>query len=110
MPFLPPNAEWVSAGAVVGFLYTSWAIVWRGSQVVMSRPQPWQTIMLWQPNLREALYAISILVFGFNSSANTISIFSEVGLDTNTLPTFAVLHLACRLRSERPACIFTTRH
>lgn len=70
--------EWVSAGAVVGFLYTSAAILWRGSQVVLVRPNPWQDILLWQPNIREACYAISILVFGFNSSANTISIFSEL--------------------------------
>lgn len=49
------------------------------TQVVMAREDRWQDVLLWQPNLKEALYAISILVFGFNSSANTISIFSEVG-------------------------------
>lgn len=48
------------------------------TQTVLSRPDPWAGVLLWQPNLREALYAVSILVFGFNSSANTISIFSEV--------------------------------
>ncbi|KAI8476075.1 MAG: AAAP aminoacid transporter 5 [Monoraphidium minutum] len=70
--------EWVSAGAVVGFLYTSTAVLWRGSQIVLSREDPWAGVLLWQPDLRQALYAVSILVFGFNSSANTITIFSEL--------------------------------
>ncbi|GBF99905.1 hypothetical protein Rsub_12813 [Raphidocelis subcapitata] len=70
--------EWVSAGAVAGFLYTSAAVLLRGSQVVAARTNPWAGILLWQPDLRQALYSVSILVFGFNSSANAISIFSEL--------------------------------
>ena len=71
--------EWVSAGAVAGFLYTSGAVLLRGAQAVAARsPDPWAGVALWQADPRRALYAVSILVFGFNSSANTVSIFSEL--------------------------------
>eukprot|EP00877_Chromochloris_zofingiensis_P003558 jgi/Chrzof1/13202/Cz07g24080.t1 len=69
--------EWVSLGAVVGFVYTSAAIVTRGVQIVQHRDPPFEGVNLFVWDI-SALYAVSIIVFGFNSHANVVSIFQEL--------------------------------
>eukprot|EP00878_Enallax_costatus_P040063 GHUV01046040.1.p1 GENE.GHUV01046040.1~~GHUV01046040.1.p1 ORF type:complete len:290 (+),score=37.00 GHUV01046040.1:273-1142(+) len=69
--------EYLSGLAVLGFIYTSIAVSFRGIQAVKSRPDPWSEITLFNVDVN-ALYAISIVVFGFNCHANVVSVFYEL--------------------------------
>ena len=68
---------WVSVLAVVGFIFTAIAVVVRGSVIVRSRPElirydhvAW---FHWDFN---ALFAIPVVVFGFNCHANVVTIMT----------------------------------
>lgn len=65
----------VSMAAVVGFLYTTVAIVMRASIITSHRKQPFADISLFHWDVG-ALFAIPIIVFGFNCHANVVTIFT----------------------------------
>ncbi|KAF6255255.1 transmembrane amino acid transporter protein-domain-containing protein [Scenedesmus sp. NREL 46B-D3] len=69
--------EYVSGAAVVGFLYTAAAVSARGVQAAAARPDPMAGISLFHFDLR-SLYAVSIVVFGFNCHANVVGVFWEL--------------------------------
>ena len=69
--------ERVSVAAVLGFIYTATAVLARGSQTVFNRPDRWANIQLFHFDI-QALYAISIVVFGFNCHANVVGVFYEL--------------------------------
>lgn len=48
-----------------------------GTQVFRARPNPWGDIQLFGVDV-QALYAVSIVVFGFNCHANVVSVFAEM--------------------------------
>ena len=60
--------------AVVGFAYTAVAIVVRASQITAQRGAPFEDIALFRWDFG-ALFAIPIIVFGFNCHANVVTIF-----------------------------------
>lgn len=62
-------------GAVVGFAYTAVAIVVRGSIISSRRSHPFEAIALFHWDVG-ALFAIPIIVFGFNCHANVVTIFT----------------------------------
>lgn len=63
------------AGAqVLGFVYTAVAVVVRSSELVTARGD-WSDIHTFNWSY-EALFAIPIIVFGFNCHANVVTIFS----------------------------------
>ena len=61
--------------AVVGFVYTAIAIVVRAWQITSERPAPFEDILLFRWDFG-ALFAIPIIVFGFNCHANVVTIFT----------------------------------
>ena len=65
----------VSIAAVVGFIYTAIAIVIRAWQITSARSAPFSDILLFRGDFG-ALFAIPIIVFGFNSHANVVTIFT----------------------------------
>ncbi|KAI8469768.1 MAG: transmembrane amino acid transporter protein-domain-containing protein [Monoraphidium minutum] len=69
--------EYVSGAAVLGFLYTSVAVSVRGIQTAAARPDPWAGIS-WIHWDAPALYAVSLVIFGFNCHANVVSVFVEL--------------------------------
>uniref|UniRef100_A0A383V4T9 Amino acid transporter transmembrane domain-containing protein n=1 Tax=Tetradesmus obliquus TaxID=3088 RepID=A0A383V4T9_TETOB len=69
--------ERVSFAAVLGFMYTAGAVLVRGTQAVSARPDPWAGVTLFNTDI-QALYSISIVVFGFNCHANVVSVFYEL--------------------------------
>eukprot|EP00775_Hariotina_reticulata_P008954 gene8954-9130_t len=69
--------ERVSVAAVLGFFYTATAVLVRGSQTVINRPDRWGNIQLFHFDI-QALYAVSIVVFGFNCHANVVGVFYEL--------------------------------
>lgn len=69
--------EWISMAAVCGFLYTALAILVRGSQIVADRVPHFSNVKAFQLNFG-ALFALPIVVFGFNCHANVVTIFSCV--------------------------------
>eukprot|EP00878_Enallax_costatus_P011109 GHUV01011602.1.p1 GENE.GHUV01011602.1~~GHUV01011602.1.p1 ORF type:complete len:461 (+),score=81.03 GHUV01011602.1:314-1696(+) len=69
--------ERISVAAVLGFIYTAIAVLVRGGQTVLSRPDPWENVSLFNVNIK-ALYALPIVVFGFNCHANVVSVFYEL--------------------------------
>ncbi|KAF6257139.1 transmembrane amino acid transporter protein-domain-containing protein [Scenedesmus sp. NREL 46B-D3] len=69
--------ERVSFAAVLGFLYTAGAVLVRGTQAITAKPDPWAGVTLLNTDI-QALYAISIVVFGFNCHANVVSVFYEL--------------------------------
>lgn len=68
---------WVSIGAVVGFVFTAVAIVVRGSAIVHARPVEfrYEHVALFHWDIR-ALFAIPIVVFGFNCHANVVTVMT----------------------------------
>ena len=46
-------------------------------QTVLARPDPWENVSLFNVNIK-ALYALPIVVFGFNCHANVVSVFYEL--------------------------------
>lgn len=62
------------AGQVVGFIYTAIVIVIRGTEIVVERGEI-SEVKLFNWSF-EALFAIPIVVFGFNCHANVVTIFS----------------------------------
>ena len=66
--------EAVSMAAVVGFVYTAVAIVVRASHIAAERAAPFEDIALFRWDFG-ALFAIPIIVFGFNCHANVVTIF-----------------------------------
>jgi hypothetical protein len=46
-------------------------------KAVAARPDHWAGVALWHTDVR-SLYAISIVVFGFNCHANVVSVFAEL--------------------------------
>eukprot|EP00879_Flechtneria_rotunda_P015774 GHRR01016496.1.p1 GENE.GHRR01016496.1~~GHRR01016496.1.p1 ORF type:complete len:334 (+),score=80.43 GHRR01016496.1:326-1327(+) len=69
--------ERLSLAAVLGFLYTATAVVIRGVQAVASQPGPLSDVHLFNFKFK-ALYAISIVVFGFNCHSNVVTVFYEL--------------------------------
>ncbi|MEW5314672.1 MAG: hypothetical protein WDW38_006147 [Sanguina aurantia] len=69
----------LSSIAVAGFVYTALAVVYSGLQLAAARPpgRHWEGMQLVKWDL-QALYAIPIVVFGFNCHANVVTIFSEL--------------------------------
>eukprot|EP00884_Botryococcus_braunii_P010874 jgi/Botrbrau1/19789/Bobra.0124s0037.1 len=63
--------------AVIGFLYTALAILVRGSQIVADRVPHFSNVKAFQWNFG-ALFALPIVVFGFNCHANVVTIFTEL--------------------------------
>ena len=68
---------WVSMAAVVGFIFTAIAVVTRGTQIVQRRPQDirYDNVALFHWDF-QALFAIPIVVFGFNCHANVVTIMT----------------------------------
>ena len=62
------------APQVVGFIYTAIVIVIRGTEIVVERGDIGE-VKLFNWGF-EALFAIPIVVFGFNCHANVVTIFS----------------------------------
>ena len=60
--------------AVVGFVYTAVAIVARASIITSKREERFEDIALFHWDVG-ALFAIPIIVFGFNCHANVVTIF-----------------------------------
>lgn len=60
--------------AVIGFIYTAIAIVVRACQITSHREAPFGEILLFRWDFG-ALFAIPIIVFGFNCHANVVTIF-----------------------------------
>lgn len=69
--------EWISLAAVIGFVYTAVVIVIRGSEIVADRQPHFAGVKLFELNYG-MLFAIPIVVFGFNCHPNVVSIFSEL--------------------------------
>lgn len=71
--------ERVSFLAVLGFLYTAAAVLVRGTQTALARPpeERWADVPLFRFDF-QALFAISIVVFGFNCHANVVGVFYEL--------------------------------
>lgn len=69
--------EWVSMAAVIGFIYTAIAIVVRAWYITSEREAPFQDIRLFKFDFG-ALFALPIIVFGFNCHANVVTIFTEL--------------------------------
>jgi len=67
----------LSSIAVLGFLYTTACILYQGYTVAMSREDPWEGVELLHLDLR-AMFALPIIVFGFNCHANAVPIFHEL--------------------------------
>lgn len=61
--------------AVVGFIYTAVAIVVRASMITSQREKRFEAIALFHWDVG-ALFAIPIIVFGFNCHANVVTIFT----------------------------------
>ena len=61
--------------AVVGFIYTSIAIVVRAWHIASLRESPFEDIKLFRWEFG-ALFALPIIVFGFNCHANVVTIFT----------------------------------
>ena len=59
---------------MVGFIYTAIVIVIRGTEIVVERGEI-SEVKLFNWSF-EALFAIPIVVFGFNCHANVVTIFS----------------------------------
>ncbi|KIY99600.1 AAAP family transporter: amino acid [Monoraphidium neglectum] len=69
--------EYVSAASVVAFLYCCVAVSVRGFQAVAARPDPWAGISLIKLDAG-ALYALPLVIFGYNCHANVVSVFVEL--------------------------------
>lgn len=70
------SLKWVSTAGVCGFLFTAVCIMIRGSQIVADRGATrFQDVSLFFLDFK-ALFAIPIIVFGFNCHANVVTIFS----------------------------------
>ncbi|BDA50337.1 Putative sodium-coupled neutral amino acid transporter 7 [Coccomyxa sp. Obi] len=67
---------WVSMAAVIGFMYTAIVIVIRGTEMVMERGDL-HDVKLFRWSF-DALFAVPIVVFGFNCHANVVTIFTEL--------------------------------
>ncbi|EIE22920.1 hypothetical protein COCSUDRAFT_47742 [Coccomyxa subellipsoidea C-169] len=67
---------WVSMAAVIGFMYTAIVIVIRGTEIVMER-EDLSDVKLFRWTF-DALFAVPIVVFGFNCHANVVTIFTEL--------------------------------
>ncbi|CAK0787069.1 hypothetical protein CVIRNUC_010285 [Coccomyxa viridis] len=67
---------WVSMAAVIGFIYTAVVVVIRGSQIAAERGD-FSDVKLFNWSF-DALFAIPIVVFGFNCHANVVTIFTEL--------------------------------
>lgn len=76
----------LSSVAIVGFVYTSIAIVVYGVSVVKARPEPFEGINLSFTNLQSYLFAIPIVVFGFNCHANVVVVMHEMETTTSDQP------------------------
>ena len=59
---------------VVGFIYTAIVVVIRGSEIAADQGG-WDDIKLFNWSY-DALFAIPIVVFGFNCHANVVTIFT----------------------------------
>ena len=59
---------------VIGFMYTAVAVVIRGSQIATERGD-FSDVKLFNWSF-DALFAIPIVVFGFNCHANVVTIFT----------------------------------
>ncbi|KAK9804447.1 hypothetical protein WJX73_002133 [Symbiochloris irregularis] len=72
---------WVSMAAVIGFVFTAIAVVIRGTELVRQRPEAtrYDGVALFHFDFK-ALSAIPIVVFGFNSHANVVTIMTELEL------------------------------
>jgi amino acid permease len=73
--------EKVSAAAVAGFAFTAFTVVLRGWQLTFSRPagERLSRVRLWPADKGLGLLdAIPLIVFGFNSHANVVTIFHEL--------------------------------
>lgn len=64
---------------MLGFIFTAAAVVARSAQMVTERGD-WADIKLFHWDY-QALFAIPIVVFGFNCHANVVTIFSCACLD-----------------------------
>jgi hypothetical protein len=79
---LPDQAPWLDAAArtvpqVIGFIYTAIVIVIRGTEIVVERGDFSDVqLFVWR---FDALFAIPIVVFGFNCHANVVTIFTCAG-------------------------------
>jgi sodium-coupled neutral amino acid transporter 7/8 len=74
----------LSSVAIVGFFYTSAAILFNAITVVTSRPDPLEGINLYFTDLSSYLFAIPVVVFGFNCHANVVVVMHE--LETSNSP------------------------
>lgn len=68
----------LSSVAILGFLYTSGAIVVNAVKVVGERENPFIGIDLYFTDLRSTFYAIPVIVFGFNCHANVTVVMHEL--------------------------------
>ena len=59
---------------VIGFMYTAIVIVIRGTEIVMER-EDLSDVKLFRWTF-DALFAVPIVVFGFNCHANVVTIFT----------------------------------
>ena len=81
---------------VLGFVFTAAAVVARSAQMVTERGD-WADIALFHWDY-QALFAIPIVVFGFNCHANVVTIFSCATLNSSALllvPAAADIMLTC---------------
>uniref|UniRef100_A0A7S3VGS3 Amino acid transporter transmembrane domain-containing protein n=1 Tax=Dunaliella tertiolecta TaxID=3047 RepID=A0A7S3VGS3_DUNTE len=67
----------VSVFAVLGFMYTSGIVLYQGGKVATERHDFMEGVELFHFNIK-ALYAIPIVVFGFNCHANVVAVFTEL--------------------------------
>jgi amino acid permease len=74
--------EAISAAAVAGFAFTSFVVCLRGWQRALARPVAarYAHVRVWRPAAGGLglLDAIPLIVFGFNSHANVVTIFHEL--------------------------------
>uniref|UniRef100_A0A7S0RPD5 Amino acid transporter transmembrane domain-containing protein n=1 Tax=Chlamydomonas leiostraca TaxID=1034604 RepID=A0A7S0RPD5_9CHLO len=74
----------VSTAAVCGFLFTAGVIMVSGVRAALQRGSVLEGVELFRFDAG-ALYAIPIIVFGFNCHANVVSIFSELASTPDVL-------------------------
>lgn len=80
------SLHYVSTAGVLGFLYTAAAIMIEGTKIVRARGSPWEDVHWFNWDFK-ALFAIPIIVFGFNCHANVVTVFDELGDEPDVLVT-----------------------
>ena len=77
----------LSSVAILGFVYTAVAICLNALSVVRSRLRPFDGIELYFTDWHSTLFAIPIIVFGFNCHANVVVVMHEMGPDSSSAAT-----------------------